>query len=104
MRDVLSGSGVSGKMTSIPATAGDAAYLACRKGRMNESALPVTKTIETPWSEPDLDQSVSQELHGRTEQPLTWRTFIWRAVGFGVNLGLFILLFQLYKVGRKTFI
>jgi hypothetical protein len=73
-------------------------------GCMNESALPVNRTAETTWAEPDLEQSVSQELHGRAEQPLTWRTFIWRAVGFGLNLGLFILLFQLYKVGRKTFI
>ena len=78
--------------------------LAYRKGRMNESALSATKTVETKWSEPELDQTVSQELHGRTEQPLTWRSFFWRAVGFGLNLGLFIVLFQLYKVGRKTFI
>lgn len=38
------------------------------------------------------------------EADLTRRTFLWRAVGFGLNLGLFMVLFQCYKLVRKTFI
>ena len=69
---------------------------------MNERALPITNVAETDWVATDLDQTVSQELHGRTEQPLTLRVFLWRLLAVGLNLGLFMILFQLYKLVRKT--
>ena len=38
------------------------------------------------------------------EEPLRPKSFVLRAVAFGLNLGLFIILFQCYKLARKTFI
>jgi hypothetical protein len=69
---------------------------------MNESALPLPNTAEIETANPELDLTVEQELHGQTEQPLTWRSFFWRVVGFVLNLVLFIVLFQAYKLVRKT--
>jgi len=36
--------------------------------------------------------------------PLTFNRAFWRLVGLLLNIGLFMVLFQVYKVGRKTFI
>ena len=71
---------------------------------MNERALPIPNAAETEWVATDLDQTVGQELHGRTEQRLTIRVFLWRLLAVGLNIGLFMILFQLYKLVRKTYI
>jgi PAP2 superfamily protein len=69
---------------------------------MNERALPISNAAETDWVATDLDQTVSQELHGRTEQALSLRVLLWRLLAVGLNIGLFMILFQLYKLVRKT--
>ena len=69
---------------------------------MNDTALPITNAAETEWVASDLDQTVSQELHGRTQQAMSVRVFLWRLLAVGLNIGLFMVLFQLYKLVRKT--
>ena len=69
---------------------------------MNERALPISNAVETNWVATDLDQTVSQELRGRTEQRLTFGVILWRLLAVGLNIGLFMVLFQLYKLVRKT--
>ena len=71
---------------------------------MNESAIPVPSAGQTQWPEPDLDQTVSQDLQGPTELPLTARTFVRRLIAIGLNIPLLMILFQLYKMVRKTYI
>ena len=71
---------------------------------MNDPALSIAAPSDQQWDAPGLDQSVSEELDGHTEQPLTVRSFAWRVLAIGLNIGLFMVLFQLYKVVRKTYI
>jgi hypothetical protein len=71
---------------------------------MNESALarpaPSGQVIHEPSTDP-----VVRELEGAGEkQRITAAVVLRRVVAIALNLGLFMVLFQLYKLGRKTFI
>lgn len=70
----------------------------------NDGMLAVGAPAWADKDRDDLTQTTEQELAGRTEAPLTASSFFWRVIGFTLNLGLFLVLFQLYKLVRKTFI
>lgn len=71
---------------------------------MNESAAAARRTGGRSAIEPTTDPAV-RELEGVGEsRRITLAVVAWRVLAVGLNLGLFMILFQLYKVVRKTFI
>jgi hypothetical protein len=70
---------------------------------MNEGAFSAAETLNQPWQGSAPGRSAGARP-GQAELPLTLTRLFWRLVAFGLNLGLFIILFQFYKLGRKTFI
>jgi membrane-associated phospholipid phosphatase len=71
---------------------------------MNESTYPLGSQVSRAATYDDLRQAPAQELAGRSERPLGLSMLTLRIIGFGANLVLLIVLFQLYKLARKTFI
>ncbi len=71
---------------------------------MNETTFPLGSQMSHATTYDDLRQAPEQELAGRTERPLGFSMLTLRIIGFGANLVLLIVLFQLYKLARKTFI
>ncbi|MDQ2682365.1 MAG: phosphatase PAP2 family protein [Chloroflexota bacterium] len=71
---------------------------------MNEGTIPLSGQAIGSQEDDALRQDVREELSARTEEPLTPHSFFWRVIGFLLNLGMFLVLFQLYKLVRKTYI
>ena len=69
---------------------------------MNESAVPAANSLNRTWQAPVAPSSATPS--GHAELPLTVGRLFWRLVAFGLNIVLFMILFQAYKLGRKTFI
>jgi len=71
---------------------------------MNESALPAPSVRSRTVTEIETNPFSSEYDPSREQRRITPMVVFWRVLGFGLNLGLFLILFQLYKVARKTFI
>ena len=71
---------------------------------MKDSALSIPAPFDDVRPAPESGESLHDELQGVGEQPLTVRSLFWRLVALALNLGLFMILFQFYKVARKSFI
>lgn len=71
---------------------------------MNEGTLPLGGRVGQQSRSNDRSVRPVQPASRPTERSLSPETFFWRVVGFTLNLGLFLVLFQLYKLVRKTFI
>jgi membrane-associated phospholipid phosphatase len=71
---------------------------------MNESALPAANTLKQPWPEPAGPAPAEPGSEFEVEAPLSWNRFFWRAFAVVLNIGLLMILFQAYKLVRKTYI
>lgn len=71
---------------------------------MDQSALTIPVAFEGRESEATRGLTYRDELRGVSQHRLTVRSLGWRALAIFLNIGLFMILFQFYKLGRKTFI